>query len=422
MKFLRRFFKRIFRNILQDHHLDIEVRCLHPSRDEESFWPKQFWCKSLVELQKHWPEIKELNLKGYNIHFTVIARRRKFQGKKEHPLPDKPIVSCVWADLDVGEDKPYKSIHKAMRAVQKLKPLPNMIVESGTGIHAYWFLEHSREVSQKRFEKLLRSLTRLLKGDKGAARAGRLMRAPNTINWKPEAERKYVTVRYLSKSGHLLRDLESAWKVNSDHSHDMEQHSGKKEKRGLAGTCADFFTEHVKNLKPVGKKFEALGLCPFHDDEQPSFCVNLETGLWKCQSSKCDAEGNVRQFCTRIGISVPASAIKRFPRPLVIPREEEWPTEKVFETALNYVTSQVYFTQSWQPVVVTLWAMGTYLHRNFPCYGHIWLNSPTTHSGKTKLLDVLSTLCYKAMLSCRVPTSPRFPQSLGSRSNSRVCR
>src|SRR5260370_23207498 len=81
-------------------------------------------------------------------------------------------------------------------------------------------------------------------------------------------------------------------------------------------------------------------------------------------------------------------AIRRFPRLLKIPPYAEWDSEKVFSKVLTYLTSQVHFTRDWQPVVVALWAMGTYLHQQFPCYGHLWLNSPTTQSGKTKHLDV----------------------------------
>src|SRR5260370_18497650 len=60
--------------------------------------------------------------------------------------------------------------------------------------------------------------------------------------------------------------------------------------------------------------------------------------------------------------------------------------------------------------------MGTYLPQQFPCYGHLWLNSPTTQSGKTKLLDVLWTVCHKAAEPQLEPTSAvlfRFPSAIG---------
>ena len=416
MKFPERFFRMIFKNSLDDHELDVEFRGLHPLRSKDGFWPKQFWVRNLEEMEKLWPEITESSNRGYQVHFTVVPRLRHSKGNKEHPLPDKPIVSCLWGDLDVGEDKPYKRVSQALRAVQKLEPLPNIVVESGTGIHVYYFLEESREVSKERLERLLRSLSRSLKGDKGAAHARRLMRVPNTVNWKSEAKKKAAKVHYLSKIGHSLRDLEAAWNARDDSDNGKEH--GRKEKQDASDgeKYLDFFTEHVSQLVVTKNSSEARGLCPFHEDTDPSFSVNVDSGLWKCHSTACNAEGNVSQFCKKMDIPVPASAIKRFPRLPVIPREEEWGSETVFQEVYDNITRQIRFPHSWQPVLVSLWAMGTYMYMQFPCYGHIWLNSPTTHSGKTKAEDVLSTICYKATEPQLAPTAAvvfRFPKSIG---------
>ena len=63
----------------------------------------------------------------------------------------------------------------ALRRIRDTKPQPNIIVESGTGLHLYWLVE-LREVSKERLERLLRVIAEKLDGDSGAARAGRLMR------------------------------------------------------------------------------------------------------------------------------------------------------------------------------------------------------------------------------------------------------
>lgn len=36
----------------------------------------------------------------------------------------------------------------------------------------------------------------------------------------------------------------------------------------------------------------AWACCPFHDDNNPSFCVNVESGWYKCMSSNCGATGS----------------------------------------------------------------------------------------------------------------------------------
>ncbi|MGC2702962.1 MAG: hypothetical protein WA361_00515, partial [Candidatus Acidiferrales bacterium] len=175
MEFPRRFFKKVVGSALKQGDFDIEVRCLGERNDDDPMWPKHYWAGSVRELEKQWIEIEDRNLSGFDIHYTVLPRLRKFHGKKEHPLPENPIVSCVWADLDVGEGKPYKCAMDALRRIRDTKPQPNIIVESGTGLHLYWLVE-LREVSKERLERLLRVIAEKLDGDSGAARAGRLMR------------------------------------------------------------------------------------------------------------------------------------------------------------------------------------------------------------------------------------------------------
>lgn len=51
-----------------------------------------------------------------------------------------------------------------------------------------------------------------------------------------------------------------------------------------------FFSAHVGSLQVGGEGF-AWGHCPFHDDRNPSFCVNLMTGWYECKSSACGASG-----------------------------------------------------------------------------------------------------------------------------------
>ena len=43
----------------------------------------------------------------------------------------------------------------------------------------------------------------------------------------------------------------------------------------------EFFAAHLKRLTARGNG-QAMGLCPFHEDHEPSFSVNLRTGLFKC--------------------------------------------------------------------------------------------------------------------------------------------
>src|SRR5260370_28731480 len=147
-----RFFRWILKSVLDDHQLDIEFRCLHQARTEEALWPKHFWCKNLEQVEKVWPEIKELNDWGYDIHFTIVPRLRESNGRKEHPLPETPVATCLWADLDVGIGKPYRTKLDALNSIKALEPIPNLIVESGTDLHPHYFLKRPRTVARERLE------------------------------------------------------------------------------------------------------------------------------------------------------------------------------------------------------------------------------------------------------------------------------
>jgi len=63
----------------------------------------------------------------------------------------------------------------------------------------------------------------------------------------------------------------------------------------------DYYSTHLRNPKLRGSGLH--GHCPFHDDREPSFSANIETGLWKCHAGCGD--GNARQFAERLGVEPP---------------------------------------------------------------------------------------------------------------------
>ena len=56
-------------------------------------------------------------------------------------------------------------------------------------------------------------------------------------------------------------------------------------------SIVDVISEYV-SLTPHGKNY--FGICPFHDDNNPSMSVSAEKGIYKCFS--CGATGNVFKF------------------------------------------------------------------------------------------------------------------------------
>lgn len=294
-----RFFKRIFQNILTTHKLDVEIRCLNRDRTKHSRFPKQFWCNSIRELRERWLDILELNRNGYDVHFTVVGRRRRFQGKKEHPLPKKPVFCCFWADIDVGKDKRFKNVAEALHFIRNRCPRPNIVIRSGRGLHVYYVLRKPIRINTERVERLLRAIRNGLQADSGAARATRLMRVPNTRNWKYLTQERICAAKFLRKKKYALKQLESLWQAAPDKN--RKDNSEEQELQTSQTTdYYDLFKPHVKHLERSGEN--ARGLCPFHDDTHPSFSVNVHTGRWICFA--CGRDGNWSQFRKEKGLSI----------------------------------------------------------------------------------------------------------------------
>lgn len=68
----------------------------------------------------------------------------------------------------------------------------------------------------------------------------------------------------------------------------------------MTGDIAVLFKGHIKELKGVGADGEFTGLCPFHSDRNPSFSVNLDSGLWICHAGCGD--GDATDHAARLGI------------------------------------------------------------------------------------------------------------------------
>lgn len=52
---------------------------------------------------------------------------------------------------------------------------------------------------------------------------------------------------------------------------------------------------------------EAYCLCPFHNDTNPSFAINEDTGLWICHG--CGEKGNFAQLAERLGSETPTRSV-----------------------------------------------------------------------------------------------------------------
>lgn len=56
----------------------------------------------------------------------------------------------------------------------------------------------------------------------------------------------------------------------------------------------EFYNSEIEKLSATKNNGQAIGLCPFHQDSNPSLSVNIENGLFKCFG--CHTEGDVFNF------------------------------------------------------------------------------------------------------------------------------
>ena len=60
------------------------------------------------------------------------------------------------------------------------------------------------------------------------------------------------------------------------------------------------YQNHIDKIKPAGSNDQFIGSCLKHEDKNPSFTFNTESGLFHCFS--CDFSGNAYQFAKSVGI------------------------------------------------------------------------------------------------------------------------
>lgn len=83
----------------------------------------------------------------------------------------------------------------------------------------------------------------------------------------------------------------------------MSNHYSKEEILGRLN-IEDFYRSELPRLKRPNASGEALAICPFHDDKEPSLSVNVHSGLFHCHA--CQTSGDVFSFVQqRYGLDFP---------------------------------------------------------------------------------------------------------------------
>src|SRR6185437_2121294 len=165
---------------------------LTPSKFLESIWPQKLLSNETLELRlinrsentinrEFFTSAKSLlerasKAEGCDVYFGVATRFGR-SGKKR----DCYRVRTLWADIDdcKVEDCDFGDV------------LPDFIVNSGNGVHAYWalktpYLVRGNDDNQIKIEGSNRWLAHQFNGDDNCCDVSRILRVPGFLNMKHE--------------------------------------------------------------------------------------------------------------------------------------------------------------------------------------------------------------------------------------------
>jgi hypothetical protein len=283
------FFEAIFDGYILKRGLVLELRCIH--RDSERHVVRRFY-KSLGKFKRAWKEICKLNRTGYDIYFGVAPRNPNNDDKLLQP----PLLTSFWVDIDVGPDKPNKDLTQAQRRVRASHIKPTIVVNSGHGLHLYFRLKKPHSIQASKAKTLLRGIADALGGDLQSAEVARLLRVPNTVNWKHKNHPQLCQVLKLrNKRRFRLTKLKKLFCGSRDKGREAQT----PQENGTSEDFFKFYSRYVEDLR-LRRDHQAMGLCPFHPDQRPSFSLRISDGVWHCFG--CGRSGNALSFCLMRGI------------------------------------------------------------------------------------------------------------------------
>jgi hypothetical protein len=161
-------------------------------------------------------QVEVFKKKGWNT-YVALGTFEGYSRKKDDCL----YFRSFFIDLDVGEDKAesgkgYATKEDALEALDKFlaeSELPPPVrIDSGTGIHAYWLLTEEVPINQYmpyalKFKDYV--LERLLADPAVMAEAARIMRVPDSLNYKtdPPSQAKFIDTEFHQYDFEAFKDF-----------------------------------------------------------------------------------------------------------------------------------------------------------------------------------------------------------------------
>lgn len=167
--------------------------------------------------------LKEIDAGQFNSYFALAVYKQGFHpkpsdpGKKQLRVRDNvDSLKALWLDIDFKAG--YGDLNTAATALTVFcksasMPPPSIVVHSGNGIHVYWTFDAAVPVD--RWQRLADALKATaaeyqLKFDPACtADACRVLRPPETHNWKDPANPKPVRVLFASPRDYTYEEIEN---------------------------------------------------------------------------------------------------------------------------------------------------------------------------------------------------------------------
>lgn len=143
----------------------------------------------------------ELSARGFEAYFSCAS----FDEGKQRKQDSDPRIRAIWLDIDCGEGKDYPDKQTALVALTGWGrtsgfPRPSAVIDSGGGLHVYWFLDRAYAHAEwtpvaKRLKATL-EVAGVKADPKCTADSARILRVPGTNNYKQQMPRPVVELLF----------------------------------------------------------------------------------------------------------------------------------------------------------------------------------------------------------------------------------
>lgn len=165
------------------------LACLDPLAGRFTFQlfgdgPKRYAEVFHGKIDEFWRKVLALNTPSRRVGAFVTINETDFKGRREENIL-RPRA------LFVDADNPDQ-IASCLKGIEACGAAPDMIVESGRGMHFYWL---ANDIPRDQFSAAQKHLINKLGTDKAIHDLPRVMRLPGTLHLKDENQPRQVRLR-----------------------------------------------------------------------------------------------------------------------------------------------------------------------------------------------------------------------------------